>query len=101
LRQALGEAERWGIVPRNVAKLVTPPRVNRDMVNPFTPEEARTFIQVLHGDRFEALFVTTLHMDYARASGAGRGIETHPSRLDRVTTMNGTAAPGDLPDFAS
>ena len=47
-------------MPRNVAKLVTPPRVNRDMVNPFTPEEARTFIQVLHGDRLEAFFVTTL-----------------------------------------
>jgi integrase len=60
LRQTLGEAERWGIVPRNVAKLVTPPRVSHQPVTPFTPEEARAFIKAVQRDRFEALFVTTL-----------------------------------------
>ena len=29
LRRALGQAERWGIVPRNVARLVSPPRVRK------------------------------------------------------------------------
>ena len=29
LRRALGQAERWGLVARNVARLVTPPRVQR------------------------------------------------------------------------
>jgi integrase len=60
LRLALAQAERWGSVPRNVAKLVTVPRVARAKVNPFTIEEAQRFIASAHGDRFEALFVTTL-----------------------------------------
>ena len=35
LRRALTQAERWGLVSRNVAKLVTTPRVMRPEVRPF------------------------------------------------------------------
>ncbi|CCF82365.1 phage integrase N-terminal domain-containing protein [Nitrolancea hollandica] len=34
LRRALGQAERWKLVPHNVAKLVTPPRVERPEIVP-------------------------------------------------------------------
>ena len=60
LRQALGQAERWGLVSRNVAKLVDPPRVPRREVHPFDPEEAAAFIAAIRGDRLEALYVTAL-----------------------------------------
>jgi site-specific recombinase XerD len=41
LRRALGQAEKWQLVPRNVAKLVDAPRVSREEVQPFTVEEVR------------------------------------------------------------
>jgi hypothetical protein len=40
LRAALSTAERWGLVARNVAKLVEPVQLRRVEVVPFTPEEA-------------------------------------------------------------
>jgi hypothetical protein len=58
LRQALGQAERWGLVTRNVAKLVEPPRV---------PRRARS--QNLSWDGASA-FVTKRPW---RTSGGGRG----------------------------
>ena len=41
LRRALVTAERWGMVSRNVAKLVDPPRVAEHEITPLTPEQAR------------------------------------------------------------
>ena len=60
LRQALGHAERTELVPRNVAKLAMPPRIPRREVRPLTPEEARTFLAAIAGDRLEALFVLAI-----------------------------------------
>jgi integrase len=60
LRQALGQAERWGLVPRNVAKLADAPRVPRREVHPLDPTEARAFLGAITGDRMEALYVTAL-----------------------------------------
>jgi len=60
LRQALGQAERWGLVTRNVAKLVEPPRVPRRQVRPLSPEQARTFLDAIRGDRHEALYLVAL-----------------------------------------
>src|SRR5450759_3795342 len=51
LRQALGRAERWGLVSRNVAKLVDPPRVARRQITPFSPEQARAFLEIIREDR--------------------------------------------------
>jgi len=67
LRRALGQAEKWGILARNVARLVDAPRVNQPEINPFTPDEARDFIRAIQGDRLEALF----HL--ALASGLRQG----------------------------
>lgn len=38
LRRALGQALKWGMVARNVATLVDPPRVERHEVEPLSPE---------------------------------------------------------------
>jgi integrase len=60
LRQALGQAERWGLVTRNAARLAEPPRIPRWEVSPLSPEEARRFLDAIHGDRLEALYTVAL-----------------------------------------
>ena len=60
LRMALGQAERWGLVPRNVARLVKAPTVHPPKVEPFDLDEARAFIVATRGHRLEALFVTAI-----------------------------------------
>jgi integrase len=60
LRRALGQAERWGLVPRNVARLVSPPRVERPESQPLTPEQARAFLAAVSEDRLAPLYALAL-----------------------------------------
>jgi integrase len=60
LRRALVTAERWGMVSRNVAKLVDTPRVTRHEITPLTPEQARVLIESAVADRHRALWLTAL-----------------------------------------
>ena len=55
-RRALEVAYKWELVPRNVATLADPPRVQRFEVKPLSPEQARTFLEAARGDRLEALY---------------------------------------------
>jgi hypothetical protein len=57
LRRSLGQAVKWGLVARNVAALVDPPRVEREEVVVFTPAQARTFLDAIRGHRLEALYI--------------------------------------------
>ena len=59
-RQALGQAERWGLVSRNVAKLAEPPRVPRRVVRPLEPDEVRTFLHAIDGDPLAALYLAAI-----------------------------------------
>lgn len=60
LRRALVTAEKWGMVTRNVAKLVDAPRVPKHEISPLTPEQARTLIESSIDDRHRALWITAL-----------------------------------------
>jgi integrase len=60
LHRALGQAARWGLTPRNVADLVTPPRAKRRDMTTLSPEEARRFLEVAQGDRFHSLYFLAL-----------------------------------------
>ena len=60
LRRALRTAERWGMVSRNVAKLVDPPRVPRHEISPLTPEQAKRLVETADDDRYLALYITAL-----------------------------------------
>jgi integrase len=60
LRRALGQAYKWGMVPRNVATLVNVPRVHRTEIRPFDPHQARAFLEAIHGERLEALYVLAM-----------------------------------------
>ncbi len=59
--RALGQAAKWDMVARNVASLVSPPRVQRHEITPLTAEQSRTMLDVAQGDRFEALYVLALN----------------------------------------
>ncbi len=60
LRAALGVAERWGLVVRNVAELVEPVTVRRRQVEPFSPEEVHRLLTACADDRLGALFTVAL-----------------------------------------
>jgi integrase len=60
LRSALGQALKWGLVARNVAKLVDAPTAKQVEVKPFTTDQAREFLQAIQGDRNEALFIVAI-----------------------------------------
>lgn len=63
LHRALGQAMRWGMVARNPAALVTPPRHKRSEVSALTREEAERLLREAResGDRLEALYVLAVH----------------------------------------
>jgi integrase len=60
LSQALGQAQKWGMVPRNVATLVSPPRRPRREAKFLTPEQARVFLESIRGDRLEGLYTVSM-----------------------------------------
>jgi integrase len=60
LHHALRDAMRWNLVARNATELVTPPRKARHDFVTFTPEQARCFLDVVKGDRLEALYILAL-----------------------------------------
>ena len=57
LHGALSQATKWGLTSRNVASLVTPPRIQHRQMVTFSEEQARTFLDAARGDRLEALYV--------------------------------------------
>src|SRR5215207_11639502 len=56
LRRALGQALKWGLVSRNVATLVDPPRSVKTPVAPLSADQARAFIAFTADHRLGPLF---------------------------------------------
>lgn len=71
LRCSLNVALKWGLVSRNVATLVGPPRIQRKEIRSFTPDEARTFLKTIKGDRLEALFSVALSLGLRQGEALG------------------------------
>ncbi|MEV6491496.1 site-specific integrase [Actinoplanes sp. NPDC051633] len=71
LRSALSQALREGLVQRNVAGLVRPPRAPRREVQALTVEEARLLLQTARTDRLYALWVIALTLGLRRAELLG------------------------------
>ena len=57
IHAALAQAEKWQMVPRNVADLVDPPRAPKYRTQTFNVEQARSFLEAARGRRLEALFL--------------------------------------------
>ena len=60
LRRALGQALKWGLVTRNVATLVEPPKSQRAEVPPFTEAEALRLLDAVASDRLAALYAVAI-----------------------------------------
>jgi integrase len=60
LHRSLGQATKWGLIPRNPASVVDPPRVSKKEFRPLSPEEAQRFLEAVEGDRFYALYVLAI-----------------------------------------
>src|ERR687897_1904056 len=60
LRRALKQAKRWGMVDRNVAEDVDPPRLKRDEIKPLDREQTRRLLHGAEDDRLQALYVVAV-----------------------------------------
>jgi integrase len=67
IRRALADATRWGLVPRNVALLASPPRPARPELQVWTAADLRSFLAHVDDDRLYALWLL------AASTGMRRG----------------------------
>lgn len=72
LRRALQRAVKHGGLARNAAALADPPRLPKaDVPEPYSPEEARTLLRAIRGDRLEALWIVYLTTGLRRGQALG------------------------------
>ncbi len=83
LRQALGQGVRDATLVRNVAALVAAPRIVREEVRPLSPEQARTFLAAVAGDRMEGLYTTAIALGLRQ--GEALGLRWGDVSLDEAT----------------
>lgn len=83
LRRCLNQAVRWEVIPRNVASVVSPPRVVNEEVHPLTPADARAFLAAIEGDRLGALYTLTLTLGLRQ--GEVLGLRWEDTDLDTGT----------------
>jgi len=83
LRAALNVAMKWGLVHRNVATLINPPRIQKQEMKIFTPEQAKAFLESVKGHRLEALFIMALTLGLRR--GELLGLRWSDVDLDAAT----------------
>src|ERR1700687_962415 len=60
LRTALGQAEEWGLVPRNVARLAKPPRAVQHEMQTLSETQVRALLEMSAGDRLDALWAVAV-----------------------------------------
>ncbi len=83
LRRALKQALKWELVARNAAQLVDAPRVAQREIESFTPEQAKTFLDAIRGDRLEALYSVALAVGLRK--GEILGLKWSDVDLDKRT----------------
>jgi len=66
LSKALDQAVKMGMVVRNVAKLITPPRVARAKINVLDTDEASRFLNIASNTMYYTLFATLLYTGLRR-----------------------------------
>jgi len=95
--RALRDAERWGRVPRNVARLADPPSRGQSRAQAWTAGELRRFLEHVHEDRLFALWRLAATTGMRRGELAGLawralGGPIHPQRLTEWFGDHRTAA---------
>ena len=83
LRAAFNIAVKWQLVHRNVAAMVTLPRIQKQEMKIFTPEQAKAFLDSIKDHRLEALFLMALTLGLRR--GELLGLHWSDIDLDAAT----------------
>jgi integrase len=81
LHRALGQALRWGMVPRNVCDAVARPRVPRRTMRTLDTAQVRLLLAETKADRLEALYV--LAVSTGMRQGELLGLQWEDVDLDR------------------
>jgi len=68
---ALDQGVKWDVIPRNVARLSTSPKLNSKQGRSLTQEQAKHLLASLKGQRWEALYLTTLYLGLRRGEVLG------------------------------
>jgi integrase len=71
LHLALDQAERWDLVPRNVASLVDRPKAKRFEPDPLNLEEARRLLETVAADRLAALYEISVRLGLRQGEALG------------------------------
>jgi integrase len=71
LRSAINQALKWGMVARNVATLIDPPRIPRPKTHAIDADGARKLLEAARGERFEAILVLALTLGLRRGEILG------------------------------
>ena len=86
IHNALEQAVKDGLVPRNVADAVKPPQLCKEEIQPLTPAQTKTLLEAVGGEtiggnRFEALYV--LAVTAGLRQGELLGLKWEDIALDR------------------
>ena len=60
LHKALEQGVKWRLIPTNVAKSATPPRVRKKEIKPLNPDQTRKLRESAKGDELEALYILAI-----------------------------------------
>jgi integrase len=92
LRRALGQAERWGLVARNVAALVDAPKTGPAKTNDALElAEAKALLAAAKGDRLEALVTLALSIGLRKGEALALrwdAVDLDEGRLSIVATID-------------
>lgn len=71
LRTALNQALKWGLVARNAASLVDPPRYKAKEISTLTSEEIQMFLEAIKDNRLETLYFIALALGLREGEALG------------------------------
>jgi len=96
IRNALADAERHELIARNVAKAVRPPSIRRHEQRFLTIEEAKRLVDVVKGDRLEALAHVLLRLGLRRGEALalrwdGIDLDDRALRIEGSLTRAGSS----------
>ena len=97
LHKALDQGVKWQLIPTNVAKLATPPRIRNKEIKPLNPDQVRKLRGSAKGDKLEALYV--LAITTGMRQGELLGLRWEDVDLERAilevnrTVLDGVAQP--------
>lgn len=105
LRRSLADAERFGLVTRNVAALVKPPVPERRELTTWTADEVRTFLASVEGHRLFAAFrlIATTGMRRGEALGlrwSAVNLKTGRVQINRSLSVVDNVLSWDAPKTA-